>query len=259
MGRSNILDPNNLPPKNKVPAAAIDLTRQRFYNYQVLYYTFSKNWNPYWVCKCDCGNYFLRDKKSITRKDKICYSCGCYSKLRASETHRNQLVGQKFNKLTVIEDTKRSDKSGQSIWKCQCECGNITYVTSTNLKSGSTKSCGCLGSSSGEYEIEQILKQYEIQYKKEYEFSDLKYIMPLRFDFAIFKNNQLKYLIEYQGIQHKINAFKKPENEFKIDLYRDQLKRDYCQQHNIQLFEIWYYENLQEALLKILNAKGENA
>ena len=50
------------------------------------------------------------------------------------------LRGQKFNKLTVIEriDGKRTK------WKCQCECGNITEVSSANLKSGAVKSCGCL-------------------------------------------------------------------------------------------------------------------
>lgn len=50
------------------------------------------------------------------------------------------LVGRKFNKLTVLE--RAGSANGRSIWKCQCECGIITYVTKSNL--GKTKSCGCI-------------------------------------------------------------------------------------------------------------------
>jgi hypothetical protein len=50
----------------------------------------------------------------------------------------NSLIGQVFNQLTVLEYT------GDSKWKCQCSCGNITYVKTASLKSGKTKSCGCL-------------------------------------------------------------------------------------------------------------------
>lgn len=57
------------------------------------------------------------------------------------------LKGQKFGKLLVIS---RADnyKDGRTRWKCQCDCGNIIDVMSTNLLRGNTKSCGCY---SGEY------------------------------------------------------------------------------------------------------------
>ena len=50
------------------------------------------------------------------------------------------LVGQKFNRLLVLEKTHRNNKV---YWKCLCNCGNITFVTSADLKRGTTKSCGC--------------------------------------------------------------------------------------------------------------------
>lgn len=53
------------------------------------------------------------------------------------------LVGQKFNRLTVIERALNT-KSGNARWKCICECGNITVVQSYKLRKGITKSCGCL-------------------------------------------------------------------------------------------------------------------
>lgn len=51
------------------------------------------------------------------------------------------LTGQKFGKLTVIERAK-GVKDVQ--WVCRCECGNVTTVRPHDLKSGATKSCGCL-------------------------------------------------------------------------------------------------------------------
>ena len=52
------------------------------------------------------------------------------------------LIGQKFGKLTVIEYAGKA-KDGHSLWKCQCDCGNFCTVCSNNLKSGGTKSCKC--------------------------------------------------------------------------------------------------------------------
>lgn len=52
------------------------------------------------------------------------------------------LTGQKFNLLTVLEKTKQKQGSNY-LWKCQCDCGNITLATSPALKSGHKKSCGC--------------------------------------------------------------------------------------------------------------------
>lgn len=57
------------------------------------------------------------------------------------------LQNERFGKLTVI---KRVDnkvyKNGRSTpqWLCQCNCGNKIIVAASNLRKGSTQSCGCL-------------------------------------------------------------------------------------------------------------------
>ena len=51
--------------------------------------------------------------------------------------------GDKFNKLTVLEETHLR-KQRNIVYKCVCECGNITFVTGTYLRKGLIKSCGCL-------------------------------------------------------------------------------------------------------------------
>lgn len=55
------------------------------------------------------------------------------------------LTGQKFGRLTVIAFAGNS-KSRQYLWSCKCDCGNQenVIVSAANLRSGKTKSCGCL-------------------------------------------------------------------------------------------------------------------
>ena len=54
---------------------------------------------------------------------------------------REDLTGRKFGKLTVIK-FDHSNRHNISMWLCQCECGNTKVVSSSNLKSGNTSTCG---------------------------------------------------------------------------------------------------------------------
>lgn len=51
------------------------------------------------------------------------------------------LVGKKFNRLLVIEESKAIKGRGYS--KCLCDCGNIKNILNNSLISNHTKSCGC--------------------------------------------------------------------------------------------------------------------
>lgn len=52
------------------------------------------------------------------------------------------LIGKRFNRLVVIGLSEKTNRH-QRYWKCICDCGNIVHTTSTKMKSGHTKSCGC--------------------------------------------------------------------------------------------------------------------
>lgn len=57
------------------------------------------------------------------------------------------LTGNKYGRLLVKERAAdRIQPSGQHcrMWICLCDCGNECIVSAQNLKSGHTKSCGCL-------------------------------------------------------------------------------------------------------------------
>ena len=53
------------------------------------------------------------------------------------------LSGHKYGLLTVISRAPNDKKTGRTSWNCLCECGSDTVVTSLNLRSGNSTSCGC--------------------------------------------------------------------------------------------------------------------
>jgi len=193
-----------------------------------------------WRCKCKCGNEVVVPGKKLRSGNTK--SCGCYQRERAAQSNMDRvgsLVGQRFGKLLVLEEigfvTKTNGKR-RRLYRCLCDCGNICEVQHQYLAYGDTTSCGCIRSK-GEFQVEQLLKEKGIDFKREYSFDDLQDIDKLRFDFAIFKNNKLIKLIEIQGEQHYTTRglFYK-----ETTAKHDAMKREYCQQHNIPLLEIPY-------------------
>lgn len=55
---------------------------------------------------------------------------------------RMNLAGQSFNRLTVIGFSHTA--RGHRFWNCRCQCGSEAVVSTGELRSGGTKSCGCL-------------------------------------------------------------------------------------------------------------------
>lgn len=117
-----------------------DLTSQRFGRLLVTSKAESVSGRTVWNCKCDCGNenkvYATNLKRGKTK------SCGCWHDEAAKINNLIDLTGMRFGRLTVIE--KAEDKNKQIMWRCKCDCGNEKCVSSGNLRSGCTKSCGCL-------------------------------------------------------------------------------------------------------------------
>lgn len=117
-----------------------DLTGMKFGRLTVIERTENRGKEVMWLCKCDCGNECIVRARNLV--NKITKSCGCLQKDSAKSLNYVNLVGKQFGRLIVIEPSG-SDKHGNSLWKCKCDCGNISITTSHNLLSGQTKSCGC--------------------------------------------------------------------------------------------------------------------
>lgn len=45
---------------------------------------------------------------------------------------KKNLIGQKFGRLTVLEETDERSTQGGVIWKCKCDCGKIVYKPTTH-------------------------------------------------------------------------------------------------------------------------------
>lgn len=210
---------------------------EKYNNLTIL--NFSKkdtHYRKYWICKCDCGNIKeIRGDKIISGHTK---SCGCLN----TQGRINNILGQKFNYLTVIEQTEKRASGGDVIWKCRCDCGNIAFASASSLRNNRIQSCGCLHST-GENEISELLNQNNITFTKEYYFTDLKDKGFLRFDFGIIdkNNNKLKYLIEFDGEIHFKQTGWTKNDHTKIVLH-DKMKDEYCIKNNIPLIRIPYYK-----------------
>lgn len=201
----------------------------------------NKDGRAMWKCRCKCGNEVVVLGKHLRSGNTK--SCGCYQKERAIQSNMDRvgsLVGQKIGKLQVLEEvgfiTRASGKRNR-VYKCLCDCGNYCEIQHTYLACGDTISCGCIRSK-GEFQIEQLLKEHNIKYKKEYSFEDLIDKLPLRFDFAILNDEEeLICLIEFQGKQYydKNNGF------YSEDLVKhDKIKQEYCKEGDIPLIIIDY-------------------
>ena len=150
----------------------------------------------YWKYRCpECG--IIKSARS-DRVGAKCRSCSNKeNRKKVINIIRDNLIGKTFGYLKVIDKSNKPN-----YWLCECQnCGTIKEVFRGNLTQGMSKSCGCINSW-GEELIAYVLNNQNINYQKEYTFSNLRSDKnrPLRFDFAIFnQNNELMCLIEYDG------------------------------------------------------------
>lgn len=71
-----------------------------------------------------------------------CVSDGAWKRRQMSR--RLQLTSQRFGRLVAIRDVGGGAPNKSRLWRCRCECGTTVTVTSGHLRSGHTRSCGCL-------------------------------------------------------------------------------------------------------------------
>jgi hypothetical protein len=55
------------------------------------------------------------------------------------------LTGLNFGKLSIVKYSHSSKNTGKAFWLVSCECGSTKTICAGSLKSGNTKSCGCIG------------------------------------------------------------------------------------------------------------------
>ena len=114
--------------------AKVDLTGNVFGELTATNSSYRKNNRTYWRCICSCGKEITVAFSNL--RSGHTKSCGCLSQ------KREDFTGQKFNILTLLEFD--SIKNGEAHWLCRCDCGTEKVLSSVKVKSGWTKSCGCI-------------------------------------------------------------------------------------------------------------------
>lgn len=210
--------------------------------------------NFYYLCVCECGNYYILTNRHFDKNDMI--SCGCYRKERGADMCKNilgpnngvDLLGKIFGDLEVVEKTEKRINNN-IVWKCKCiNCGAEQEAQATMLIRQVRMFCEkcSIRKSKGEKIISALLDANNIKYQREYTFKDCRFTDTNRlaiFDFYV----DNKYIIEYDGEQHfKLEKFSNSitTEQAKINLQkiiqRDQYKNQYCKEHNIPIIRIPY-------------------
>lgn len=206
------------------------------------------------LCQCLRDGHKWRAIPQALLYGEGCPACANYAKKEKLTKPHNQfieevamvnpkikIIGNYINKRTHIQ--------------CQClQCGHIWNVLPNNLLQG--YGCPTCKKSKGEIKISQFLDKHQISYITQYRFKDCRHKISLPFDFAIFQNNKIKCLIEYDGEQHyQPVCFAGISNEqaqinFQQCQIKDNIKNDYCDKNNIKLLRIpyWEFNNIEEIL-----------
>jgi hypothetical protein len=125
------------------------------------------------------------------------------------------IEGEKFGKLLVTKEFKRIGK--YLFWKCVCECGEISFVTSSDLKRGRINYCTKCNQQKSEKSILQVLyKNYKLNaLKRNIPFNltidDFNKIITKNCDYCnvppqqVLHKKGMKYDLTYNGIDRVDN------------------------------------------------------
>ena len=224
------------------------------YQLEFLEETYVTSYNHrYGLFRCQCGQVFEAKVHNIVQG--MTQRCPeCRRKIRQGKNNINfkNLLGKRYGKLTVVEylgakqvgETKEGKKLTNSLWKCQCDCGNYVERTCNVLENNGIGACPqCRITSIGEEKIKDILNTLKINYLCQYTFSDCKDKFMLPFDFYLPKYN---LLIEYDGLGHyQSSQYKsswRTEEAVLKTQNHDNIKNQYCLDNNIKLIRIPYYD-----------------
>lgn len=107
---------------------------QKFGSWEVLGRADTERPGTWWNCRCGCGvELNLPNGHLMSGRATRCRLC-------ANEKGIN-LIGQTFNKWTVIGRIPRAKNRKKQPWICQCVCGNTQNLTRSSLVKGESKGC----------------------------------------------------------------------------------------------------------------------
>ena len=210
------------------------------------------------IIRCACGNIYSQTLANFLNGTHRCQQCA----QKISNEAKNKYTYEQVEQLCHSHDCELlSQKNSNYINRkdkisLRCSCGEIfstKLFMCLDYEKYKCNSCTALDAPQllGEVEIEKYLKSKKYIYKKEYSFSDCYNKYVLRFDFAVFVDNEIK-LIEYDGMQHfRPYDYYGGKETFENIVLRDEIKNKYCENNNIPLLRIPY--NKKNEIVEILD------
>jgi hypothetical protein len=101
------------------------------------------------------------------------------------------LSGQTFGRWTVLERAN-TNASGHYYYWCLCECGYKGRIIGYSLKSGKSKSCGCLQREMSAEKIKEVHTMTRHYYRKE--------VKVLKQEIKYLRNLLEKHKIDYSAV-----------------------------------------------------------
>lgn len=213
------------------------------------------------LIKCQCkldGTIWESYVCNLLNKSATCPTCAI-NHVRSVEALSLKDVQNRIYKNGLSVELLENYKNSKEHIKCRCKIHDCDYVVSPRtLLYNKSSGCPLCTQSLGERKMISILQGMGYSISQQYTFSDCKYINVLRFDGYCADINTA---FEYQGQQHyfpvdfsgKDAVYAK--QQYDIGQTRDDIKRDYCKEHNIRLIEVpyWEYNNMESFLCDKLN------
>lgn len=91
-----------------------------------------------WLCRCACGSECTATTAQLIKGQRT--HCGCKGRRRRSYA---DITGRRFHRLVALEPLEQRDNAGYVVWRCRCDCGNVTELSYNALMYGNVRSCGC--------------------------------------------------------------------------------------------------------------------
>lgn len=201
----------------------------------------------YWKCRCTrCGKILDVPQKNLGKSVK---DCGCWRNLPRSDIR----PGMVFGRLKVVDIGDLIKGRGYT-YLCECGCDNHTrlYVMGDNLKSVTTKSCGCLHD---ELFSEKVKKAHRLNFINDTSVNKIMNDNLQKNNTSGIKNvywhkvvNKWYVTITYKGIRYNLGYYSDKKQAQKIaDSARKHVQKD---------FEEWYSKEYPDRWEKMKNKRN---
>ncbi len=205
-------------------------------------------------CKCKkCENEWTTLPKVLITNGSGCPKCGKEKAVKAETKTKEQFV-KDLEKVNPFIEVIGEYVNTHTKVECKCKTdGTVWFAYPANLLNGSA-GCPYCNISVSERKLLDILTKLKINFIPQHTIKDCKFVLNLKFD-AFDINNNIAF--EYNGEQHyrPVDFAGKGEEwairEFEKTVKRDNVKIEYCKNHNIPIIIVPYWEknNMEDYIL----------